>query len=38
MTEEETTDPCFYDDIIGDEICLSEVYAWKEIALPKEIE
>ena len=32
---EETTDPCFYDDIIGDEIDPSEVYAWKEIVLPK---
>ena len=32
---EETTDPCFYDDIIGDEIDPSEVYAWKEIVLPE---
>ena len=37
-TGEETTDPCFYNDINGDEIDLSEVYAWKEIVLPKEIE
>ena len=37
-TGEETTDPCFYDDINDDEIDLSEVYAWKEIVLPKEIE
>ena len=34
---EETTDPCFYDDINDDEIDLKEVYAWKEIVLPKEI-
>lgn len=34
-TGEETTEPCFYDDIIGDEIDLSEVYAWKEIVLPE---
>ena len=33
-----TTEPCFYDDVIGDEIDLSEVYAWKEIELPKEIQ
>ena len=32
---EETTDPCFYDDVIGDEISTSEVYAWKEIVLPE---
>ena len=32
---EETTDPCFYDDIVGDEIDPSEVYAWKEIVLPE---
>ena len=32
---EETTDPCFYDDIIDDEIDPSEVYAWKEIVLPE---
>ena len=31
----QTTEPCFYDDIIGDEIDLSEVYAWKEIVLPE---
>ena len=37
-TGEETTEPCFYDDINDDEIDLSEVYAWKEIVLPKEIE
>ena len=40
-TGEETTEPCFYDDINDDEICLKEVYAWKEIVLPelpKEIE
>ena len=36
-TGEETTEPCFYDDINDDEICLKEVYAWKEIILPKEI-
>ena len=32
---EETTDPCFYDDIVDDEIDPSEVYAWKEIVLPE---
>ena len=37
-TGEETTDPCFYDDINDEEISLLEVYAWKEIVLPKEIE
>ena len=37
-TGEETTEPCFYDDINDDEIGLSEVYAWKEIVLPKESE
>lgn len=37
-TGEETTEPCFYDDINDEEICLKEVYAWKEIVLPKEIE
>ena len=37
-TDEETTDPCFYDDINDDEIGLEEVYAWKEIVLPKELE
>ena len=31
----QTTEPCFYDDIIGDEIDLSEVFAWKEIVLPE---
>jgi hypothetical protein len=34
-TGEETTDPCFYDDINDDEIGLEEVYAWKEIVLPE---
>ena len=34
-TDEETTEPCFYDDINDDEICLKEVYAWKEIVLPE---
>ena len=34
-TGEETTDPCFYDDINDDEISLEEVYAWKEIVLPE---
>ena len=34
-TGEETTEPCFYDDINDDEICLKEVYAWKEIVLPE---
>ena len=33
-TDEETTEPCFYDDINDDEIDLKEVYAWKEIVLP----
>ena len=37
-TGEETTEPCFYDEINDDEICLKEVYAWKEITLPKEME
>ena len=36
-TGEETTDPCFYDDINDEEISLLEVYAWKEIVLPKEL-
>ena len=36
-TSEETTEPCFYDDINDVEICLKEVYAWKEIVFPKEI-
>jgi hypothetical protein len=36
-TGEETTEPCFYDDINDDEINLKEVYAWKEIVLPKEL-
>ena len=31
----QTTEPCFYDDVIGDEWGLSEVYAWKEIVLPE---
>ena len=36
----QTTQPCFYDDINDDEISPLEVYAWKEIVLPdlKEIE
>ena len=34
-SDEETTEPCFYDDINDDEIDLSEVYAWKEIVLPE---
>ena len=34
-TDEETTEPCFYDDINGNEIDLKEVYAWKEIVLPE---
>jgi hypothetical protein len=34
-TGEETTEPCFYDDINDDEIDLKEVYAWKEIVLPE---
>ena len=34
-SDEETTEPCFYDDINNDEIDLSEVYAWKEIVLPE---
>ena len=34
-TGEETTDPCFYDDINDDEISPLEVYAWKEIVLPE---
>ena len=37
-SDEETTEPCFYDDINDDEIGLEEVYAWKEIVLPKELE
>ena len=37
-TDEETTEPCFYDDINDNEIDLNEVYAWKEIVLPKECE
>ena len=36
-TGEETTEPCFYDDVNDDEICLKEVYAWKEIVIPEEI-
>ena len=36
-TGEETTETCFYDDINDDEIYEQEVYAWKEIVLPKEI-
>ena len=34
-TGEETTETCFYDDIIGEEIYEQEVYAWKEITLPE---
>ena len=34
-TGDETTEPCFYDDINDDEIGLQEVYAWKEIILPE---
>ena len=33
-TGEETTEPCFYDDINDDEIGLKEVYAWREIPKP----
>lgn len=36
-TGDETTETCFYDDIIDEEIYEQEVYAWKEITLPKEI-
>lgn len=36
-TCEETTKTCFYDDINDEEIWEQEVYAWKEIELPKEI-
>ena len=36
-TGEETTETCFYDDINDEEIYKQEVYAWKEIVLPKEI-
>ena len=36
-TYEETTETCFYDDINDEEIDKQEVYAWKEIVLPKEI-
>jgi len=32
---EETSEPCFYDDINDEEINLKEVYAWKEIVLPE---
>ena len=37
-TGDETTETCFYDDINDEEIYEQEVYAWKEIVLPKEIE
>ena len=37
-TGEETTETCFYDDINDEEIYEQEVYAWKEIVLPKEDE
>ena len=36
-TGDETTETCFYDDINDEEIYEQEVYAWKEIILPKEI-
>ena len=36
-TGDETTETCFYDDINDEEIYEQEVYAWREIALPKEI-
>ena len=36
-TGDETTETCFYDDINDEEIYKQEVYAWKEITLPKEI-
>lgn len=36
-TGDETTETCFYDDINDEEIYKQEVYAWKEIILPKEI-
>ena len=36
-TGDETTETCFYDDINDEEICKQEVYAWKEIVLPKGI-
>lgn len=36
-TIDETTETCFYDDINDEEIYKQEVYAWKEIVLPKEI-
>ena len=36
-TIDETTETCFYDDINDEEIYKQEVYAWKEITLPKEI-
>lgn len=35
-TDDETTETCFYDDINDEEIYEQEVYAWKEITLPKE--
>ena len=35
-TGDETTETCFYDDINDEEIYEQEVYAWKEIELPKE--
>ena len=36
-TGDETTETCFYDDINDEEIYKQEVYAWKEIVLPKEV-
>lgn len=36
-TGDETTETCFYDDINDEEIYEQEVYAWKEITLPKEM-
>ena len=36
-TGDETTETCFYDDINDEEIYEQEVYAWKEITLPKDI-
>lgn len=37
-TIDETTETCFYDDINDEEIYKQEVYAWKEITLPKILE
>lgn len=36
-TGDETTETCFYDDIIDEEIYEQEVYAWKEITFPNEV-